>query len=238
MNNIPKVIHYCWFGNNDKPDIVNKCIETWKEKMPDYIIKEWNEENFDIDKFEFAKDAYRYKKWAFVSDFCRLWVLYNYGGIYLDTDMEVLHDLTCFINHESFTGVEDGENIAFGIWGCKKGDKFIKKILEYYENISFNEYRDDLFQIAIPKIITEIAKVNGYTPPEKLEVSFYNGVTVYPTEYFYPKRISWEEANITDKTYTVHHYEGSWRTPMQIFRSKTKKNMINIIRILQGKNKV
>ena len=164
MSRIPKVIHYCWFGNNPKPEIVNKCINTWKIKMPDYTIKEWNEDNFKIADFKFAIDAYEKKKWAFVADYCRLWVLYNYGGIYLDTDMEILHDLTPFTCNEAFTGVEDSENIAFGIWGCKPGDQFIKEILDYYDTIDFKNYTDDLFEIAMPNVITKLAKDKGYKP--------------------------------------------------------------------------
>lgn len=238
MSNIPKVIHYCWFGNNEKPEIIKKCIETWKINMPEYTIQEWNESNFDIEKFKFARDAYKSKKWAFVSDYCRLWVLYNYGGIYLDTDMEVLKNLSIFMENKSFTGVEDGQNIAFGIWGCEKGDSFIKEVLEYYDDVNFDDYKSDLFQIAIPKIITQIAKEKGYVPPQGSKSIFYDDLAVYPTEVFYPKKSSWAEAVITENTYTIHHYEGSWRTSKQIFRSKTKKKIINIIRTLQGKEKV
>lgn len=235
MNNIPKVIHYCWFGGNEKPEIVKKCIQTWKKKMPEYTIIEWNEENFDISKFKFTNSAYKFKKWAFVADYCRLWVLYNYGGIYLDTDMEILKPLDSFLNEKSFTGVEDHENIAFGIWGCKKDDKFIKEILDYYEQIDFNSHIEDLFKIAIPKVITEVAKQIGYIPKIGEIAYFGEEVAVYPTEVFYPKKSSWAEAIITENTYTIHHYEGSWRSPMQIFKSKLKKKLINIIRSVKGK---
>ena len=104
--------------------------------------------------------------------------------------------------------------------------------------INFNEYKSDWFEIAIPKIITQIAKDKGYNPPKESETIFFDDVAVYPTEVFYPKKSSWAEAVITKNTYTIHHYEGSWRTPKQIFRSKMKKKIINIIRTLQGKEKV
>ena len=238
MSRIPKVIHYCWFGNNPKPEIVNKCINTWKIKMPDYTIKEWNEDNFKIADFKFAIDAYEKKKWAFVADYCRLWVLYNYGGIYLDTYMEILHDLTPFTCNEAFTGVEDSENIAFGIWGCKPGDQFIKEILDYYDTIDFKNYTDDLFEIAMPNVITKLAKDKGYKPPKSGGKSVFNNLTVYSNEVFYPKRSSWQEAVITENTFTIHHYEGSWKTPTQILRTRTKKKIINIVRKLMGKESV
>ena len=235
---IPKTIHYCWFGRGEKPEIVKKCIETWKDKLSDYEIIEWNEDNFDINQNDYVKEAYKAKKFAFVSDYVRVYALYNYGGIYLDTDMEILHDLTPFTCNEAFTGVEDSENIAFGIWGCKPGDQFIKEILDYYDTIDFKNYTDDLFEIAMPNVITKLAKDKGYKPPKSGGKSVFNNLTVYSNEVFYPKRSSWQEAVITENTFTIHHYEGSWKTPTQILRTRTKKKIINIVRKLMGKESV
>ena len=100
IDKIPKVIHYCWFGGHEKPKLINKCLETWKRYLKDYEIMEWNEENFNIDICSFTKEAYEDKKWAFVSDYCRLWVLYNYGGIYLDTDIEILKPLDDLLDNK------------------------------------------------------------------------------------------------------------------------------------------
>lgn len=230
MGKIPKVIHYCWFGKNEKPKLINKCIETWKKYLKDYEIIEWNEENFNIDMCNFTKEAYEDKKWAFVADYCRLWVLYKYGGIYLDTDIEVLKPIDDLLDNNSFTGVEDEEEIAFGIWGCKIEDKFLGEILEYYNSINYSEYKEDLQELAIPIHITKIAKKLGYTKPEDSISYFYDDVAVYPKEYFYPKRHAWEVPKITQNTYTIHHYEGTWRKPHQILRSKIKEKLLNIIR--------
>lgn len=230
MNKIPKVIHYCWFGENKKTKLISKCIDTWKNKLKDYEIIEWNEKNFDINMCTFAKEAYADKKWAFVSDYCRIWVLYNYGGVYLDTDIEVLKSIDDLLDNNSFTGVEDDEQIAFGIWGCIKEDKFLEEVLSYYNTINYSEYKKDLQSLAIPIHITNIAKRLGYIKEKDRISYFYDGVAVYPKEYFYPKRHSWEEAKITKNTYTIHHYDGTWRKPHQILRSKTKYLLMKTIR--------
>ena len=230
MDKIPKVIHYCWFGGNEKPKLINKCMETWKRYLKDYEIMEWNEENFNIDICGFTKEAYEDKKWAFVSDYCRLWVLYNYGGIYLDTDIEILKPLDDLLYNKSFTGVEEEDQIAFGIWGCRRQDKFLGEILEYYNLINYSEYKGNLQGLAIPIHITNMAKKLGYIKNQD-SISYYgDDVAVYPKDYFYPKRHAWEELKITKNTYTIHHYEGTWRKPHQILRSKTKELLMNAIR--------
>uniref|UniRef100_UPI00262028F6 glycosyltransferase family 32 protein n=1 Tax=Clostridium sp. TaxID=1506 RepID=UPI00262028F6 len=225
---IEKVIHYCWFGKNKKPNIVNKCINTWVKYLKGYKIIEWNEESFDINMCSFTKEAYKDKKWAFVSDYCRLWVLYNYGGIYLDTDIEVLKPLDDLLDNNCFGGLED-EQINLAIWGCKKEDKFLEEVLKYYSNLNYLDYKERLQDLAIPIHITNVATKLGYIKPEDSISYFYNDVAIYPKEYFYPKRHAWEEPKITENTYTIHHYEGTWRKPHQILRSKTKEKLLNII---------
>lgn len=161
MSNIPKVIHYCWFGGGEKPELIEHCISTWKKYLPQYKIVQWNENNFKVKDFDFAYKAYNDRKWAFVSDYARLWALYNYGGIYLDSDMEILKPLDDLLINESFGGLED-EKIAFGIWGCKKGNKFIGEVLKYYNNLNYDDYKKNLFDLAIPIHLTKVARENGY----------------------------------------------------------------------------
>ena len=230
MNNIPKVIHYCWFGGGKKSTLIENCIKSWKRYLPEYEIKEWNESNFDININNFVYEAYNSKKWAFVSDYCRVWVLYNYGGIYLDTDMEVLKPLDKFLNNNAFGGIEQAgnkEHINMAIWGCKKHDRFMELVLNKYNNINFLEYKENLFKLAIPNIITETALDMGLNK-NKLEDIFFNGTVIYPKRYFYPKAHSWEEVEISDETYTIHHYDGSWKKPHQIVRTKTKNVLVKI----------
>lgn len=227
MEKIPKVIHYCWFGGAKKPDIVRKCIQSWKNKMPDYQIVEWNEENFDIRINKFTLDAYSSKKWAFVSDYCRLWVLYNYGGIYLDTDMEVVKSLDDFLVLDSFGGVEMDKYVNVAIWGCKKEDKFIKDLLDYYQTIDFKKNLDNLKTVTIPVIVTNKLKEFGFELKNK-PIKFKN-ISIFPKEYFYPKNHSWETPEITSNTYTIHHYEGSWRSSFKIYRSRLKGILVRLV---------
>lgn len=227
MNTIPKVIHYCWFGGKEKPQLIKECMKSWKEKLPDYKIVEWNEKNFNIEEFDFSQKAYKAKKWAFVADYCRTWVLYNYGGIYLDTDMEALKSLDEFIENEAFAGIERDEIINAAILGAKAKNEFIKKVLDYYNNINFMDYAEDLERIAIPNIITKLAANEGYEGNKKIE-NINKLITIYSKEYFYPKNHSWEKAHITKNTYTIHHYEGSWRNKTKIYKSKFKQVLINI----------
>lgn len=227
MEHIPRVIHYCWFGGAEKSKLMKKCIESWRIYLPDYEIVEWNESNFDIELFTFTKDAYKEKKWAFVADYCRVWVLYNYGGIYLDTDMEVLKNMDIFLNNEAFAGQEDEITIAAGILGSKKNNEFIYKIIQHYNLINFKNYKDKVIEITIPNIITKLAYEEGYKKSDSI-TTIDKYITIYPKEYFYPKRNSWERADISKNTYAIHHYEGTWRSKRQILRSRLKQHLINI----------
>lgn len=227
MKAIPKTVHYCWFGGGDKPELIKKCMKSWKERLPDYNIIKWNEKNFNVETSDFTKKAYKMKKWAFVADYCRLWVLYKNGGIYLDTDVEVIKNMDYLLHQTAFIGIESDVEINAAIWGCKKNDPFVKKILDYYNTLNYDDFKEDLSKLAIPKIITQIAKEQGYLLCNKIQ-KLENGTVIYPKEYFYPKNQSWEKPIISVNTYTIHHYEGSWRSPLQIYRSKFKQVLINI----------
>lgn len=135
---IPKIIHYCWFGGNEKPAVVKKCIESWKKVCPNWEIREWNEENFDVNVVPYMKEAYDVKKWAFVSDIARLLVIYQYGGVYLDTDVELLESIDVWTEKDAFFIFESNRNIASGLgFGAEKGHKAIKAMLNYYEGKHF-----------------------------------------------------------------------------------------------------
>ena len=135
---IPKIIHYCWFGGKDKPEVIKKYINSWKEKLRDYEIKEWNESNFDISSNIFVKQAYESGKYAFVSDYVRVYALYNYGGIYMDTDVEVKQPFSDeILGNDSFWGFEEKNYIATSTIGTKKGNKLIKRFLDSYDGKAF-----------------------------------------------------------------------------------------------------
>lgn len=190
-NRIPKIVHYIWFGHGEKSEKVKKCIESWKKFLPDYEIREWNEDNFNIFYNKFTKQAYKVKKWAFVSDVARLWVLYNYGGIYMDTDVEVYKSLDEFLDEEAFTGFEDINYPVNATFGSRKGNLLVKELLDYYDDKDFTDLTNT-------KIISNIFEEKGIDRT-KNEIQSIEGITVYPIEYFN-----------NEKGYTKHHMEGSW----------------------------
>ncbi len=153
---IPRIIHYCWFGGNEKPEIVKKCMASWKEKCPDFEIKEWNENNFDINMFPYTKEAYENKKWAFVSDVARLWIIYNYGGIYMDTDVEIKGDFGELLSYDSFMFFESVDiNTGLG-FGAKKNNKLVKAILDDYNDRHFVKKNGDFDLTPCPSINTYV----------------------------------------------------------------------------------
>ena len=136
-----KIIHYCWFGGKKKPASVKKCIKTWKKKLPDFKLMEWNEDNFDVNSTEFSKQAFVEKKWAFVSDVARIYAIYEYGGIYLDTDVEVLDKIDFVLDNDFWMGKESEDYVGTAVIGVKeKHNKHIKKILDIYKNTKFGVY--------------------------------------------------------------------------------------------------
>ncbi|UVV55463.1 glycosyl transferase [Bacteroides fragilis] len=130
---IPKTIHYCWFGKNDLPPLVKKCIKSWHKYLPDYEFKLWDEQSFDITSNKWCQEAYKQKKYAFVADYVRLKVLYEQGGIYLDTDIQLYKSLNPFLSNEAFMGFERDEILSMGVMGFKKNNKIIKELLDYYD---------------------------------------------------------------------------------------------------------
>ena len=138
---IPKIIHYCWFGGNPYPEDVKKCIESWKKNLPDYEIREWNEGNFDFNQIPYTKEAYETKKWAFITDYVRLHALNLYGGIYMDTDVEILKSLDPFLHEKGFAGFERIDGIQTGLMAAEKGHPFIRELKQEYEKLHFSESR-------------------------------------------------------------------------------------------------
>lgn len=208
---IPKVIHYCWFGGNALPEAVLKCIESWRRNCPDYSIVEWNESNYDINKHQYVKEAYEAKKWAFVSDFARLDIIYNNGGVYLDTDVEVIRPIDEMLANDCFLAAETTGFVATGLgFGAVKNNAIIKKLLDEYENAHFRLSSGQYdTMIPCPKRNTEPLSRMGYKYSEK-DIWTAEGVTVFPPEYFCPIDYNTNQVKITDKTVSIHHYSGLW----------------------------
>lgn len=208
---IPKIIHYCWFGGNEMPKTAKTYIQGWKQRMPDYQFIEWNEKNYDISKCKFAEDAYYEKKWAFVTDYVRLDVVYEYGGIYLDTDVEVLRPFDDLLVHKGFMGFDDDNMINTGLgFGAEKGNPFIGENKAKYESLNLYDYIKNLDQISCPHITSDLVKLHGGKLDNKLQE--VGNLMLYPREYFCPMNFYNGKIKITDRTYSVHRYSMSWLT--------------------------
>lgn len=208
---IPKIIHYCWFGGGKLPDQEQAYIEGWKKKCPDFEIMEWNETNYDIHKCRYMEEAASVGKWSFVSDYARLDVLYQYGGIYLDTDVEVLKDLAPLCKHEGFIGFESRERVNDGQgFGAEKGNALIKEMMGEYDQLSFFSEDGSYNQIESPQYRTKVLKAHGLIMNEQEQE--IEGVHIYPTDYFCPKNFTTGKIKVTDHTYCIHHFKGSWHT--------------------------
>ncbi len=206
---IPKKIHYCWFGMGHMPKIALKCIASWKKYLPDYELKKWDENNFDIDMYPYVREAYDKRKFAFVTDVVRLYALYHEGGIYMDTDVEVLRPLDKFLNHVAFSGFESDINIPTGIMASEKGGKWVKDNLQYYKEKHFVREDESLDLTTNVEIITNYMLLLGLRQDNTYQ-DFPGLITFYPKDYFCPKSLVDEKLYLTKNSYTIHHFSGTW----------------------------
>ncbi|WP_342480558.1 glycosyltransferase [Paenibacillus sp. FSL L8-0340] len=209
MDRIPKVLHYCWFGRGEMPELAKKCIESWKKILPDYEIKMWNEDNFDINSNIYVKEAYTARKYAFVTDYVRLYALFNEGGIYMDTDVEIIKPLEEFLEHEAFTGFQTVNDFPTGLIAAKPGNHWIRENLLVYKDKKFIKNDGSYDMIANVFTITNISKKMGFKEGNYFQV-IANGVAIYPIEYFCAKDYITNKLCITENTYAIHHFAGSW----------------------------
>lgn len=205
---IPKTIHYCWFGGKPLPEMAVKCIDSWKKYCPDYEIIRWDEESFDLNSDVFPSEAYVAKKWAFITDYVRLKVLYEHGGIYMDTDVEVTRPLDEFLVCKAFTGFENEDNAVTGIIASEAGNAMIGKLLHYYDNRHFIMSDGSYDTVPNTIIITGIVKKEGLKLNNLLQT--IGEMTFYPSDYFCPKDPRNGVLHLTDKTACIHHFDGSW----------------------------
>lgn len=212
---IPKTIHYCWFGQNPIPEWNLKCIESWKKYCPDFQIKRWDESNYSVDGVAYAAEAYQRRKWAFVTDYARLDIIYREGGIYLDTDVEVIRDLTPLLAHAAYAGMEFADGTRFSVatglgFGGEAGNPVIGALREMYHTMHFLREDGSENTLTTPAWTTEYLQSIGFE--QKNEMQNVGGMTVYPTEYFAPKDYQTGKLVLTQHTYSIHHYSGSWQS--------------------------
>lgn len=231
---IERKIHYVWMGKGGKSELIMKCIKSWEKYLGDFEIIEWNEENFNIGTNEYVKEAYDNKKWAFVSDYVRLYALYNYGGIYLDTDMEILKPLDRFLEVSAFSGFESTEYIPTGLMGAIQGHPWIGDLLQYYSNAHFLN-SDGTFDLTpnVANITNKTIEDYGLVLNNKYQI-LKSDLHIYPKEYFCPSDYGDSEKQkqnkITTNSYSIHHYNGSWLSA----NGKIKVKIRNLI----GKSKI
>ena len=206
---IPKTIHYCWFGGNPMRDDFKAYIETWKKHCPDYDIVRWDESNYDYKKNEYMYDAYKRKIWGLVPDYARLDIIYRYGGVYLDTDVELIKNIDDLLCDEAFSGFEYIRLVNNGLgFGAVAGFPFFLKAMSLYNSISLFNADGSLNMTSGPDYHTEFMQLEGLVRNNTLQK--FQGMTVYPSDVLSPLSFLTGRLNITDNTYAIHHYAGTW----------------------------
>lgn len=220
---IPKKIHYCWFGRGQKPELATKCIESWKKYLPEYEIIEWNEDTFDLDLYDYVRQAYDAHKFAFVSDVARLYALYHQGGVYMDTDVEVLAPLDSILGYEAVSGFETTNMIPTGLIAACKGSPIIGELLDQYKHRQFILDNGQLNLTTNVVYITDTLLKYGLTLNNQLQT--VNGFTFLPWDYLCPKSVKDGKIYLSENSLTIHHFAGSWHSP---FRNKMRNLILKI----------
>lgn len=206
---IPKIIHYCWFGRGPMPELAEKCIASWHKFMPDYEYKLWNEDNFDVASVPYVKEAYDSRKFAFVTDYVRLYALFTEGGVYMDTDVEVLKPLDDLLELTAFTGYEGSKTKppVTGIMASEAHGEWVKEQLDSYKDAHFIQQDGSLDTTTNTIRISRIMHGNGFVQNGQYQV--YKDLHVFPTDYFCPRQTTGEFL-LTENTYCDHHFMGTW----------------------------
>lgn len=210
---IPKIIHYCWFGKKELPQEYKKYMESWRKHCPDYEIVRWDESNFDISENDYCREAYEAGKWAFVSDYARLKIVYELGGIYLDTDIELLKPLDdLIVDGTGFIGFQNKEQVATGLgFAAEAKNICVKNMLDMYEGIHFITEKNEMDLIPCPVRNTVALKQCGLrTGKASQDIQMLNGMRVLPIEYLNPLDFDTRQLKVGINSYAIHHYSESW----------------------------
>ncbi len=209
---IPKKIHYCWVGGNELSDLAQKCIASWEKYCPDYEIIRWDESNYDFHKQKYMDEAYQAKVWGFVPDYARLDIIYNHGGIYLDTDVEIIKPLDPLLEEKAFAGFESEGTVALGLgFGAEPHHPLIAEMRDFYDGLSFYGEDGSLNLTPSPLFQTEVLKKHHLEARDEKQILEGN-FTVFPKAVFNPCDLKKRKIHISDETYSIHHYAGSWVT--------------------------
>jgi mannosyltransferase OCH1-like enzyme len=234
MNKIPKIIHYCWFGRNELPELAIKCINSWKTHLPEYKLVLWNEENFDWQINDYVKEAYEQGKFAFVSDYVRLHALYHFGGVYMDTDVEVISPIDKFLLHRAFAGAESETQCGTGLMAAEQKHPWVKLLLNEYNMKSFIMKNGKMDTTANTALITKKTIEHYNWNPNIQYQKLSDDLHIYPIDFFCAKDWRTGKVNITNQTFAIHHFSGSWFTKDEKKRLKRKRKIIKIITAIIG----
>ena len=223
-----KVIHYCWFGNGEKPKLVKKCIASWERNLPGYTIKEWNESNSDIESCDFVREAYKDRNFAFVSDYVRAKALYNEGGIYFDTDVEVLKSFDKFLGDKFFAGFEEKAFVGTCVMGTEAGTPILKEYIEHYENAKYINDDGSKYTDTNVILLTRLLEEKGLVRDDS-EQTVDGYIKIYPRTYFSPYDYINGINYITDESCAIHHFALSWLPKSTRIKSAVKRKIIKII---------
>ena len=239
---IPQVIHYCWFGGKELSEKEIKCINSWKKFCPCYEIKRWDETNFDLNSNTYCREAYERKMWAFVSDYARFKILYDYGGLYFDTDVELIKPIDDIIEIGAFFGLEKTNNSSIsdrainpGLgMGVERHNIIYKEILDYFDNTSFIDKSGKNNTKTIVKTVTEIFLKHGFAVSSNEKIQKIEGISIYPDDFFAPIDYRTGIATITNNTRSIHHYAGTWLTDYEIAIKNMQYKFVKIFGEKQG----
>lgn len=209
---IPKIIHFVWVGGNPLTPLAEECIESWKKYCPDFEIKRWDESNFDINSNRYCREAYEAKKWAFVSDYIRVKVLHEYGGVYMDTDVELIKPIDKFLDNPAFIGFETEETLATAVIGTEKGNPWLQAIIDFYENENKSFYLSKKRMDFTTNVQSITAITEKMYPEHKLNGNYLElpNVTIYPKDYFSPIDYNTKVLTKTKNTHGIHKFCASW----------------------------
>ena len=227
---IPRIIHYCWFGRGEKPELAKKCIASWRKSCPDFEIREWNEDNCDYLAMPFMAEAYAAKKYAFVSDVMRLIVLEQYGGVYFDTDVEVLRDITPLLNDEGFIGFENDRYVNSGqAMAMVAHQPVVQVMIEEYKKLHFVKPDGSMAPVGCPHLNTDVLERFGLERNGQEQV--VAGIHVYPADWFNPLDSTTGKLNKTPNTYSIHWYSMSWLPKRVRLKAKLGRILRRVLRM-------
>jgi len=218
-----KTLHFFWFGGAEKPRLVQKCIESWYKYLPDFEIKQWDESNFDVAQTAFTQGAWEAKKYAFVSDAARFIVLYRYGGLYFDTDVELIKPLGEILENDAFAAMENSEYASPGLvlWSKEKENPVIGEVMELYQSSSFVLPDGTFNMLTVSKYFTGVLEKYGFVKEDKLQ--HCGSFTIYPKECFCPYDDLTGTLHVTENTYAIHWFAKSWMKKSQIARNRVTR---------------